>query len=121
MAKILIIEDDPFLQGLASRKLKTQGHEILVAKDGEEGLKVLEENKPDIILLDLLLPGIDGFEFLEKMRADDRFKDIPVIVFSNLSEEKDIKRATDLGVLEYMVKANFTLDELIGKINEALT
>lgn len=114
--KILIIEDDAFLQGLASRKLQSQGYDISIAADSEEGFKVLEENIPDMILLDLLLPNIDGFEFLEKIRASENWKDIPVIVFSNLSEEKDIKRATDLGVKEYMVKANFTLDELTNKI-----
>ena len=84
--KILIIEDDSFLQGLASRKLQSQGYEISIAKDAEEGLKVLEGNVPDMILLDLLLPNVDGFEFLEKIRANDTWKDIPVIVFSNLSE-----------------------------------
>ena len=114
--KVLIIEDDTFLQSLASRKLGSQGYEILIAKDSEEGFKVLEKNIPDMILLDLLLPGVDGFEFLEKIRASEKWKDISVIVFSNLSEEKDIKRAQDLGVKEYMIKANFTLDELTNKI-----
>ena len=73
-----------------------------------------------MIVLDLLLTGVDGFEFLEKIRASEDWKDIPVIVFSNLSEEKDIKRAQDLGVKEYMIKANFTLDELTNKIKGLL-
>ena len=118
--KILIIEDDAFLQGLASRKLKNMGYEISIAADGEEALKALEEDALDFILLDLLLPGIDGYEFLEKIRGNEKWKDIPVIVFSNLSEEKDIKRAKDLGVTDFMVKANFTLDELANKIKELL-
>ena len=114
--KILIIEDDSFLQGLASRKLQSQGYEISIATDGEQGFKVLEKNMPDMILLDLLLPNIDGFEFLKRMRDNDKWKNIPVIVFSNLSEEKDMKKAMDLGVKEYMIKANFTLDELTNKV-----
>jgi len=114
--KILIIEDDAFLQGLASRKLQGEGYEVSIATNGEEGFKALEENGHDLILLDLLLPNIDGFEFLEKMRANEKWKDTKVIVFSNLSEEKDIKRTQELGVIDYMIKANFTLDELTNKI-----
>ncbi|PCI19064.1 response regulator [Candidatus Wolfebacteria bacterium] len=120
MKKILIVEDDSFLQGLASRKLSTQGYEILIASNSSEGFKVLEDQKPDLILLDLLLPEVDGFEFLEKIRANEAQKDIPVIVFSNLSEEKDIERAQGLGIVDYMVKASFTLDELSDKIKKYL-
>jgi DNA-binding response OmpR family regulator len=118
--KILIIEDDSFLQGLASRKLGSEGYDVAIALDGEQAMKSLAESKPDLILLDLLLPGIDGYEVLKRVRADKDMGKIPVIVFSNLSEEKDIKKATDLGINAFLIKANFTLDELSAKIKEVL-
>jgi len=118
---ILIIEDDTFLQGLVARKLGGQGFNILTASNGEEGLKIMETAVPDLLLLDLLLPKIDGFEVLARMRTNAGLRDVRVMVFSNLSEEKDIKRAKDLGVIDYLVKSNFTLDELANRIKEVLT
>lgn len=118
--KILIIEDDSFLQGLASRKLTKEGFEVVVAGDSVKAFEALEKNIPDIILLDLLLPKVDGFEILGKIRADSKLKDIPVVVFSNLSEDKDLKRAKDLGATDFMIKSNFTLDELSDKIKTIL-
>lgn len=122
MAKtILIIEDDNFLQGLEATKLKKEGYDILGASNGEEAFKLIDaKTKIDLILLDLLLPGIDGFMILEKIRQDKSFLTVPVIVFSNLSEDKDIKRAQKLGISEFMVKSNFTLDELAKKIKELI-
>ena len=117
---ILIIEDDNFLQGLASRKLQNEGFIIFNAPDAAGAFKVLENTIPSMILLDLLLPGVDGFEILKKIRGDARTKNIPVIVFSNLSEDKDITRAKELGINEFMVKSNFTLDELTDKIKMTL-
>ena len=118
---ILIIEDDNFLQGLEATKLKKEGYDILNASNGEEALKIVEEKKKiDLILLDLLLPGVDGYMVLEEIRQEKTFLTIPVIVFSNLSEEKDIKRATKLGISEFMVKSNFTLDELSKKVKDLI-
>jgi len=118
MAKtILIIEDDNFLQGLEATKLKKEGYDVLTASNSVEAFKTMGEQKNiDLILLDLLLPEVDGFMILEKIRQDKALLTIPVIVFSNLSEEKDIKRATKLGISEFMVKSNFTLDELAKKV-----
>ena len=118
--KILIVEDDNFLQGLASRKLQKDGFEVAIASNSIEAWKALEGGKIDLVLLDLLLPNVDGFEILKKMKENPETKDIQVIVFSNLSEEKDIKRAKDLGASEFMVKANFTLDELAEKVKSTL-
>jgi CheY-like chemotaxis protein len=122
MAKtILIVEDDNFLQGLEATKLKKEGYEILTASNSVEAFKHVESPaKIDLILLDLLLPEVDGFMILEKIRADKKYLTIPVIVFSNLSEEKDIKRATKLGISEFMVKSNFTLDELAKKVKDLI-
>lgn len=123
MAKtILIIEDDTFLQGLEATKLKKEGYDILTAVDSVEAFKIIEDtkNKIDLILLDLLLPQVDGFMILEKIRQEKSLLTIPVIVFSNLSEEKDIKRATKLGISEFLVKSNFTLDELAKKVKDLI-
>ena len=119
--KILIVEDDSFLQGLVSRKLTASNFDVSVALSATEGYKVLESGIiPDLILLDLLLPNIDGFEFLAKIRENPMLKPVPVIVFSNLSEEKDILKAKNLGITDFMIKSNFTLDELLEKIKSVL-
>lgn len=122
MAKtILIIEDDNFLQGLEATKLKKEGYDILTASNSVEAFKFIDnKSKIDLILLDLLLPDVDGFMILEKIRDNKDFLTIPVIVFSNLSEDKDIKRATKLGISQFMVKSNFTLDELSKKVKELI-
>lgn len=119
--KILIVEDDSFLQGLMSRKLKSEGFDVFIALSVPDALTLLDGGLvPDLILLDLLLPKVDGFEFLATIRAKSIFKTTPVIVFSNLSEEKDIKKAKDLGISDFMIKSNFTLDELSAKIKSAV-
>lgn len=120
MRKILIIEDDSFLQGLESSKLKKDNYEVITASDGEEGMEKINELGIDLILLDLILPKFDGFEILKKIKETEALKKIPVIVFSNLSEEKDIKKAEALGATDFMVKSNFTLDELVEHINKIL-
>lgn len=118
---LLIIEDDNFLQGLEATKLKKEGYDILTASNSVEAFKIIDsKTRFDLILLDLLLPGVDGFMILEKIRQDKTFLNIPVIVFSNLSEEKDIKRATKLGISEFMVKSNFTLDELAKRVKSLI-
>lgn len=118
--KVLIIEDDSFLQGLEVGKLKKDDFEVIVASNGDEGLQKISEPDIDLVLLDLVLPQFDGFEILRKIRETPTTKDIPVIVFSNLSEEKDIKKAENLGATDFMVKSNFTLDELVEHINKIL-
>ncbi len=120
MKKVLIIEDDSFLQGLEVSKLKKDNFEVIVASTGEEGMEKINEAGVDLILLDLVLPKFDGFEILKKVRETEALKAIPVIVFSNLSEDKDIKKAEELGATDFMVKSNFTLDELVENINKIL-
>lgn len=120
MKKVLIIEDDSFLQGLEAKKLTKAGFEIITASTGEEAMHKINEPGINIILLDLILPNYDGFEILKKIRETEKTKDTPVIVFSNLSEEKDVKKSKELGATDFMVKSNFTLDELINRINSLL-
>ena len=122
MAKtVFIVEDDEFLQGLEATKLKKEGYDILTALNGTEAFKVIDgKEKIDLILLDLMLPEIDGFAVLKKVREGTRIPKVPVIVFSNLSEEKDIERAKKLGISEFLIKSNFNLDELTQKVRELI-
>jgi DNA-binding response OmpR family regulator len=120
MAKILIVEDDRFLRELIARKLRNEGYEVLEAVDGEEGLKKIKEEKPDLILLDLILPGIDGFEVLAKTKEDPNVAQIPVIILSNLGQREEIERGLKLGAIDYLIKAHFTPGEIIEKIKNIL-
>jgi DNA-binding response OmpR family regulator len=120
MKKILIIEDDLFLQGLEASKLTKSGYEIITAKDGTEAMEKIQEPGIDLVLLDLILPDFNGFEIMKKIRETESVKNIPILVFSNLSEEKDVEQAKALGSVDFMVKSNFTLDELIMHIETAL-
>lgn len=118
--KVLIVEDDEFLRSLTAKRLEKEGYEVVVAVDGESANGIAVANKPDLILLDLLLPGLDGFEVLKRARADEVTKTTPIIVFSNLGQREDIEKAKGLGANDFLIKANFTLDDVIEKINTTL-
>ena len=120
MEKILIIEDDKFLRDLLVKKLTEENFSVVTAIDGEEGIKKIQEVNPSLILLDLILPGINGFEVLKKTKENPATKEIPVIVLSNLGQKEDIERAIELGSEDYLVKAHFTLDEIVGKVKKYL-
>lgn len=120
MSKILIVEDDMFLQGLEAGKLKKSGFDIASARNGTEAMTQIAQPGIDLILLDLILPDFDGFEILKKMQDNKPPKPIPVIVFSNLSSDEDIAKAKKLGATDFMVKSNFTLDELVEHIHAIL-
>jgi len=117
---ILLIEDDTFLQGLAATRLSKDGLKVVIAKNDQEAMKAIEEEKISCILLDLLLPGTDGFGILKKIRENLKTAKTPVVVFSNLSETEDIQKARDLGATEFMIKSNFTLDELADKVKSLI-
>jgi CheY-like chemotaxis protein len=120
MKKLLIVEDDKFLERMASKKLRENGYEVLPAYDGNQALDILNSQTPDMILLDLLLPGTDGFELLAKIRQNNKTKDVPIMVFSNLSGEGDIKKCKDLGIRDFVVKSSCTLNELVDKVNKTM-
>ena len=121
MAKtILVIEDDKFLRELITRKLLDEAYEVSEAIDGEEGIKKIKEGKPDLILLDLILPGIDGFEVLSKMKEDPALASIPVIILSNLGQKDDVEKGLKMGAVDYLIKAHFTPGEIIEKIKVVL-
>ncbi|MEK7209206.1 MAG: response regulator [Patescibacteria group bacterium] len=117
---VLIVEDDEFLRSLTAKRIEKEGYGVEVAVDGENAITVLETLKPDLILLDLLLPGKDGFEVLKKIRSNEAVKAVPVIIFSNLGQKEDIEKAKSLGVDDFLIKANFTLDDVVAKINKLI-
>ncbi len=117
---VLIVEDDEFLRSLTAKRLEKENYAIEVAVDGENAISVLDTLKPDIILLDLLLPGKDGFEVLKKIRSTTAVKIVPVVIFSNLGQKEDIEKAKALGVEDFLIKANFTLDDVVAKINKLI-
>ena len=118
--KILIIEDDRFLRELITRKLSDEGFVVIEAVDGEEGIKKVKEKKPDLILLDLILPSIDGFEVLSQIKKEESLKSIPVIILSNLGQKEEVEKGLKLGAIDYLIKAHFTPGEIIEKIKNNL-
>jgi two-component system phosphate regulon response regulator PhoB/two-component system alkaline phosphatase synthesis response regulator PhoP len=116
--KILIIEDDKFFRDLISKKLREGNFDVATASDGKEALAYLQVNIPDIIILDLILPGLDGYEILSILKKDKKTSGIPVLILSNLGQREEIERARALGATDFMVKVNFTLEEILAKINQ---
>jgi DNA-binding response OmpR family regulator len=113
---ILLIEDNPLLTGLYSAGFKKEGMNVYVVHNGEDGLKMMEELDPDIVLLDLFMPGMDGIQVLEKMRSNPRTKDIKVIVLT-INDKEDVKtRAKELGIVDYLLKQEMHLDEIIKRV-----
>lgn len=120
MKKIFLIEDEKSLREILVMRLTEAGFEVEVAVDGAEALEKLKTITPDLILLDIILPKINGFEVLEKIKGDLATKDIPVIVLSNLGQDTDIKRALDLGAADYFIKAQHSLLEIIDLIKKII-
>jgi len=120
--RILIIEDDQFLRDLLCMKLEKEGFHVSLAIDGPEGLDKVMEEKPDLVLLDIILPSMDGFELLKTIRNSERM-DIaatPVILLTNLGQESDVEKGRTLKADDYLIKSNFTIDEIIEKIKKLL-
>lgn len=120
MKKILFIEDEFTLQKTMGEFLEKEGYKVIHALDGEIGLKLAEKEKPDLILLDLILPKLSGFEVLRKLKDKEDTKDIPIIVLTNLGEIDDIEKALALGATTYLVKADQDLDDVLRKIKQTL-
>ena len=118
---VLIIEDDKFFRDLVANKLSKEDFEVLKARDSEEAFAILKRESPSLIILDLILPGLDGFEVLSLLKKDKKNGGIPVIVLSNLGQKEDIDRAKSLGAVEFMIKVNFTPDEIVAKVKRALS
>lgn len=117
---VLIIEDDKFLRDLLARKLKKEGYSVFEATDGNEGLELVKTKKPHLVLLDLILPGMDGFDVLAEIKRNPETSNIPVIILSNLGQKEEIEKGLRLGALDYLVKAHSNPAEIVTKIREAI-
>lgn len=120
MAKILIVEDDAILQKSLKEYLSSEGFEIMCASDGEEGVQKAVSEKPDLILLDIILPKKDGYEVLQEVKANPEISYIPVVLLTNLDGIADVEKALELGATTYLVKADYKLEEVTEKIKEIL-
>lgn len=118
--KILLIEDDPFLLSMYSTKFEIEKFNVLVADDGEKGLALALKELPDIILLDILMPKMNGFEVLENLKASKEAKDIPVILLTNLNQKDEIEKGLSIGADDYLIKAHFMPSEVVEKIKKVL-
>ncbi len=118
--KILLMESDAFLADIYAVKFRQEGFKVKHALDGEQGLKILAREKPDVILLDILLPKKDGFEVISEIKANPGFRNIPILVISNLGQKADIDKAMDLGATDYFIKAHFVPSETVLKIKKIL-
>ena len=118
--KILLIEDDPFLLSMYSIKFEAEGFVVVSADDGEKGLEAAKKTDSDIILLDILMPKMNGFEVLEKLKADERTRKIPIILLTNLNQKDEIEKGLILGADDYLIKAHFMPSEVVTRIKKIL-
>lgn len=117
---ILLVEDDKFLEDIFATRLQNEGYNIVVAGDGETGLKLASEKHPHLILLDIILPQMDGWEVLEKLQGQEMTRDIPVILLTNLGHEEDVEKGLKSGAAGYLIKAQYTPTEVINKVKDVL-
>jgi DNA-binding response OmpR family regulator len=118
--KVLIIEDDSYISDMYKIKFDSENFETIIARDGMEGIKFLEKEVPDIILLDIVMPQVDGFSVLKTIKKDKRLARVPVILLTNLSQKENVERGFELGANGYIIKAHFTPSEVVKKIKEIL-
>ncbi len=119
-ARILLVEDDQFLRELMVTKLKREGFTVLVAVDGREGAAMIQAERPQLVLLDIILPGLDGFNVLQQTRnsSDAHVAATPIVLLSNLGQDSDVQKGRQLGATDYLIKANLTIDEIIKKVRK---
>lgn len=114
--KILLVEDEDLIVNLLEKKLVQEGYEVAVARNGEEGLSAMREVRPDIVLLDIIMPKMGGFEVLEIMHNDEELKKIPVVIISNSGQPVELDRAKELGVRDWLIKTEFDPQEVLEKV-----
>ncbi len=118
--KILVVEDESFLLELYEMKLEQAGYEVIKASNGEEGISLAQLELPRLILLDILMPKVDGYEMLKELKSSNKTKNIPVIIFSNLSQKEEIEKGLKLGAKDFIIKTSITPTELEAKVKEYL-
>jgi DNA-binding response OmpR family regulator len=118
--KILLVEDDSFLLGMYATKFELEGFKVVMAEDGEKAVRAAQKELPDIILLDIILPKLNGFEVLKQLKAEDATGKIPVILLTNLSQRDEIEQGMKMGAKDYLIKAHFMPSEVVEKIKKIL-
>lgn len=118
--KILIVEDEEELLEMYKTKLEAEGFEVYVASDGGAGFMMAKSSLPDLILLDILMPKVDGYTMLKKLKKDESTKNLPAVIFSNLSQKEEIEKGFKLGARDYIIKTSITPGELVGRVKEFL-
>lgn len=118
--RIALIEDDPFLSSMYFTKFEMEGFKVLTATDGEAGIDLIIKEKPDLVLLDILMPKKNGLDVLEIIKKNKDTQAIPIILLTNLNQTEEVKRAMDLGAVDYLIKAHFMPSEVVDKIKKAL-
>ncbi|MFA5022086.1 MAG: response regulator [Patescibacteria group bacterium] len=116
--KILVVEDESFLLDLYHTKLEQEGYDVAKAGNGQEGISLAQTELPDLILLDILMPNVDGYEMLRQLKSNPKTKNISVIIFSNLSQKEEIEKGLKLGASDYIVKTSLTPSQLANKVKE---
>lgn len=119
--KILLVEDEPLLSNLLKQRLEKEGMEVFQAHDGEEALSFLRTSKPDLIILDIILPKVSGFEVLQFLQSDPQLEKAPVIIASNLGQEADVNKGRGLGAVQYFVKAKMSIEDLVNEVKKAVS
>ncbi len=117
---VLLVEDDTFLANIYKTKFEMEKFKVTVATDGAQGLKEIRKKKPDVVLLDILLPKMDGFAVLEEIKKDKDIKDVPVILLTNLGQKDDVEKGLEMGAADYLIKAHFKPSETVGKVKKVL-
>jgi len=120
MKKIIIIEDEKILLDLLKDKLVKEGYEVIVALDGQMGLEKIKQEKPDLILLDMVMPKMDGFEVMRELNKDENLAKIPVIIISNSGQPVELEKAKKLGAKDWLIKTEFDPKEVVDKVNKQL-
>ena len=120
MSKILIIEDEEILYTLLQKRLSSEGYDVEVARDGQEGLEMLQKDKPDLVLLDIIMPRKNGFEVLEIMQKDEELRNIPVVIISNSGQPVELDRAQELGARDWLIKTEFDPKEVLAKVKNQI-
>lgn len=120
MKTILLAEDDPFLVDIYSTKLRESGFDVEIAENGEKCLAKLREKKPDVLILDIVLPKLSGWEVLDKIKEDRNLSDLKVIIFSNLNQKTETEKGLEMGAVKYLIKAHYTPSQVVKEINEIL-
>lgn len=121
MKHILLVEDDRFLIDIYSTKLKQSGFSVEVVTTGDEVLKRIAEKKPDLLVLDIVLPQLNGWQLLKKIKANPKLKDLKVIILSNLGQKEEVEKGMSLGASKYLIKAHYTPSEVVGEIKKLLS